>query len=73
MLRLARSLRVVVVDPDANLIPAMRAGAFGLRQGRPLILYPEGERSIDGTPKNFQERCGHFIHSHAGADCSRGD
>jgi len=33
MLRLARSLRVVVVDPDANLIPAMRAGAFGLRQG----------------------------------------
>jgi 1-acyl-sn-glycerol-3-phosphate acyltransferase len=55
MLRLARSLRVVVVDPDANLIPAMRAGAFGLRQGRPLILYPEGERSIDGTPKNFKK------------------
>jgi len=55
MLRLARSLQVVVVDPDANLIPAMRAGAFGLRQGRPLILYPEGERSIDGTPKIFKK------------------
>jgi long-chain acyl-CoA synthetase len=55
MLRLAHSLRVVVVDPDANLIPAMRAGAFGLRQGRPLILYPEGERSIDGTPKVFKK------------------
>jgi long-chain acyl-CoA synthetase len=55
MLRLARSLRIVVVDPDANLIPAMRAGAFGLRQGRPLILYPEGERSIDGTPKLFKK------------------
>src|SRR5580698_8778296 len=55
MLRLAHSLRVVVVDPDANLIPAMRAGAFGLRQGRPLILYPEGERSIDGTPKTFKK------------------
>jgi long-chain acyl-CoA synthetase len=55
MLSLARSLRVVVVDPDANLIPAMRAGAFGLRQGRPLILYPEGERSIDGTPKAFKK------------------
>jgi long-chain acyl-CoA synthetase len=55
MLRLARSLRVVVVDPDANLIPAMRAGAFGLSQGRPLILYPEGERSIDGTPKTFKK------------------
>jgi long-chain acyl-CoA synthetase len=55
MLWLARSLRVVVVDPDANLIPAMRAGAFGLRQGRPLILYPEGERSIDGTPRIFKK------------------
>jgi long-chain acyl-CoA synthetase len=55
MLRLAQSLRVVVVDPDANLIPAMRAGAFGLRQGRPLILYPEGERSIDGTPRIFKK------------------
>jgi long-chain acyl-CoA synthetase len=55
MLWLARSLRVVVVDPDANLVPAMRAGAFGLRQGRPLILYPEGERSVDGTPRIFKK------------------
>jgi len=55
MLRLAASLRIVVVDPDANLIPAMRAGAFGLRQGRALILYPEGERSIDGTPRTFKK------------------
>lgn len=55
MARLARSVRVVVVDPDANLVPAMRANAFGLKQGRPLILYPEGERSIDGTPKKFKK------------------
>jgi long-chain acyl-CoA synthetase len=55
MRRLARWLRVVVVDPDANLIPAMRAGAFGLRHGRVLILYPEGERSIDGTPRIFKK------------------
>jgi long-chain acyl-CoA synthetase len=52
---LARWLRVVVVDPDANLIPAMRAGAFGLRSGRVLILYPEGERSIDGEPRIFKK------------------
>jgi long-chain acyl-CoA synthetase len=55
MLRLARLLRVVVVDPDANLIPAMRAGAYGLRQGLSLVLYPEGERSIDGSPKIFKK------------------
>jgi long-chain acyl-CoA synthetase len=52
---LARWLRVVVLDPDANLIPAMRAGAFGLRNERVLILYPEGERSIDGTPRIFKK------------------
>ena len=47
--------QVVVVDPDANLVPAMRAGAHGLRLGRVLILYPEGERSIDGTPRTFKK------------------
>lgn len=55
MRRLARWIRVVVVDPEANLIPAMRAGAFGLRRGRILVLYPEGERSIDGKPKVFKK------------------
>lgn len=55
MRRVARILRVMVVDPDANLIPAMRAGAYGLRQGLSLILYPEGERSIDGTPRIFKK------------------
>jgi len=52
---LARQLRVVVLDPDANLVPAMRAGAYGLRQGRVLILYPEGERSITGNPTVFRK------------------
>jgi len=37
------------------LIPAMRAGIFGLRHERVLVLYPEGERSIDGTPKTFKK------------------
>jgi long-chain acyl-CoA synthetase len=55
MRKVAQEVRVVVVDPDANLVPAMRAGAFGLRHGRSLILYPEGERSIDGTPRTFKK------------------
>jgi long-chain acyl-CoA synthetase len=55
MRKLARAVRVVVVDPDANLMPAMRAGAYGLSHGRNLILYPEGERSIDGTPRTFKK------------------
>jgi long-chain acyl-CoA synthetase len=52
---LARWLRVMVLDPDANLVSAMRAGIFGLRHGRIMILYPEGERSIDGTPRVFKK------------------
>jgi long-chain acyl-CoA synthetase len=52
---LARSLKLIPVDPDANLVPAMRAGAYGLRHGKVLILYPEGERSIDGAPKVFKK------------------
>jgi long-chain acyl-CoA synthetase len=55
LLTVARIMRVVVVDPDANLVPAMRAGAYGLRHGMGLILYPEGERSIDGEPKVFKK------------------
>ena len=55
MLRVARIMRTVVVDPDANLVPAMRAGAYGLRHGLGLVLYPEGERSIDGTPRVFKK------------------
>jgi long-chain acyl-CoA synthetase len=52
---LAHQLHVVVVDPDINLVPAMKAGAWGLRRGMVLVLYPEGERSIDGTPKRFKK------------------
>ncbi len=55
MSKLGQSMRVISVDPDAKLVPAMRAGAFGLRNGRNLILYPEGERSIDGSPKLFKK------------------
>ena len=51
----AKFLRLIPVDPDANLVPAMRAGAYGLRRGKVLVLYPEGERSIDGTPKSFKK------------------
>ena len=51
----AKFLRLIPVDPDANLVPAMQAGAFGLRKGKVLMLYPEGERSIDGTPKVFKK------------------
>ena len=53
--KLARTVRLIPVDPDANLVAGMRAGAYGLRHGKILTLYPEGERSIDGAPKRFKK------------------
>jgi long-chain acyl-CoA synthetase len=55
MRRLGELVRLIPVDPDANLVPAMRAGAYGLRKKRVLVLFPEGERSIDGPPKLFKK------------------
>ncbi len=51
----ARKANLIPVDPDTNLLRAMQAGAFGLRHGKVLILFPEGERSIDGVPKKFKK------------------
>jgi long-chain acyl-CoA synthetase len=51
----ARVANLVPVDPDSNLIPAMKAGAFGLSHGKVLVLFPEGERSMDGTVKKFKK------------------
>jgi long-chain acyl-CoA synthetase len=53
--RLARLARVIPVDPDSSLVPAMQAGGFGLRHDKVLVLFPEGERSIDGTVKAFKK------------------
>jgi len=55
MRRLARAWNIVPVDPDANLVRAMQVGAYGLRRGKILILFPEGERSIDGEVKTFRK------------------
>ena len=55
MRRLARLVNLIPVDPDANLVRAMQAGAYGLRHGKVLVLFPEGERSIDGTVKRFKK------------------
>ncbi|HXA86769.1 MAG TPA: AMP-binding protein [Candidatus Dormibacteraeota bacterium] len=52
---LGRTFKLVPVDPDSNLVNAMRAGAYGLKRGQNLVLYPEGERSVDGTPKKFKK------------------
>ncbi|HYL86437.1 MAG TPA: AMP-binding protein [Candidatus Angelobacter sp.] len=51
----AQRMHLAPVDPDANLIRALQASAFGLRKGKILVLFPEGERSIDGEVKKFKK------------------
>jgi long-chain acyl-CoA synthetase len=51
----ARTANLVAVDPDSNLVPAMQASALGLGHGKILLLFPEGERSIDGTVRKFKK------------------
>jgi long-chain acyl-CoA synthetase len=55
MSQLARLINVVPIDPDAQLLHAMRAGAAGLRAGKILNIYPEGQRSLDGNLNEFKK------------------
>jgi long-chain acyl-CoA synthetase len=59
---LARQINLIPVDPDASLVSAMQAGAAGLRRGRILVLFPEGERSIDGTVRTFKKGAAILAH-----------
>jgi long-chain acyl-CoA synthetase len=52
---LSRLLNVVPVDPDTQLMKAMKAGAVGLKHGRILNIYPEGERAFDGRLHEFKK------------------
>jgi len=48
-------LQVVPVNPDTQLMKAMKAGAIGLKKGRILNIYPEGERAYDGDLHQFKK------------------
>ena len=53
--RLATLLNVIPVNPDTELMRAMRAGAAGLKNGKVLNIYPEGERAYDGKLHDFKK------------------
>ncbi len=52
---IARMLNVVPVNPDTELMRAMKVGAIGLKHGKILNIYPEGERAFDGELHNFKK------------------
>ena len=50
-----RLIKLIPVDPDRHLRQALRLAAEGLRQDLILCVFPEGERSIDGSLKPFRK------------------
>ena len=51
----AKIYNIVEIDANANLTRAMQVAAFGLKQGRVMIIFPEGTRSIDGKIAEFKK------------------
>ena len=52
---IAKILNVVPVNPDTELMRAMKSGAIGLKNGKVLNIYPEGERAFDGELHGFKK------------------
>ena len=53
-----RLMRVIPLDPAAELVNAMQASSYVLRNNRSLCIFPEGQRSIDGDVKTFKKGIG---------------
>jgi len=51
----ARLANIVPVDPDAQLLRAMKVGGQGLRKGLILCIFPEGGRTYDGEVQEFKK------------------
>ena len=55
MRHLGKFCNIISIDPNVNLVRAMQVGAAGIRQGRVLVVFPEGTRSIDGHVAEFKK------------------
>ncbi|MGI8469435.1 MAG: AMP-binding protein [Pyrinomonadaceae bacterium] len=55
MKSLARAMNTVPINPDTQLIKAMKASATGLKHGKILNIFPEGERAFDGDLHEFKK------------------
>ena len=52
---LAKLLNVVPIDLDMQLLRSMKAGAVGLKHGKVMLIFPEGERGFDGEMLPFRK------------------
>jgi len=55
---MVKLMRVIPTDPAAELINAMQASSFVIRNNKSICIFPEGQRSIDGKLKEFKKGIG---------------
>ncbi|MCK4463851.1 MAG: AMP-binding protein [Candidatus Omnitrophica bacterium] len=55
---IVKLIRIIPIDPGAQLMDAMQACAYILRNGKTACIFPEGARSIDGEIKEFKKGVG---------------
>jgi long-chain acyl-CoA synthetase len=53
--RITNFLKIVPINADSQILKAMKAGAIGLKNGKVLNIYPEGERAFDGDLHPFKK------------------
>lgn len=54
----ARLAHVIPIDPETFLSRALQLSSYVLKNNRSLCIFPEGGRSIDGTPMEFKKGIG---------------
>jgi len=54
---MVRRSRIIPIDAT-EIIEAMQGSSFILKHNKALCIFPEGERSIDGEPKEFKKGIG---------------
>jgi long-chain acyl-CoA synthetase len=56
-----RQIHIIPVDMDNHLVRALQSSAHVLRSGKILAIFPEGERSVDGSVRPFRKGAGILI------------
>lgn len=56
-----RQIHIIPVDMDTHLVRALQTSAHVLRSGKILCVFPEGERSADGTIRPFRKGAGILV------------
>lgn len=51
-------LKIICIDAARYLLDAMQISAYVLRQNKSIVIFPEGERSIDGKIRQFKNGIG---------------